>query len=59
LISLIQYLLNLEISRYSSALIERPKLLCDCCGAAMKIVRTRIYPLPGHRLKDGAGAPVM
>ncbi len=59
LIRLIQYLLNLEICRDKSALIERPKLLCSCCGASMKIIRTRIYPRPGHCLKQGAAAPVM
>jgi len=59
LIRLIQYLLNLQISRRKSALIERPKLICSCCGAAMKIIRTRIYPQPGHRIKTGVVAPVM
>lgn len=56
---LIQYLLNLEVSRDHSALIERPKILCTCCGAAMKIIRTRIYPVPDHRLDEEGVAPVM
>jgi hypothetical protein len=59
LIQLIQYLLNLEISRDKSALIERPKILCACCGAEMKIIRTRIYTVPDHRLDEGVVAPVM
>jgi hypothetical protein len=59
LIRLVQYLLNLEIGQDKSTLAKRPKLVCACCGAAMKIIRTRIYRMPGHRLKDGAGAPVM
>lgn len=59
LIRLIQYLLNLDISRYKSALIERPKLICSCCGAAMKIIRTRIYPGLGHHIKAAEASPVM
>jgi hypothetical protein len=50
---LIQYLLNLEVSRDHCALIERPKIRCACCGAAMKIIRTRIYPVPDHCSDEG------
>jgi len=59
LIRLIQYLLNLEIIHDKSALPERPKLVCASCGAAMKIIQTRIYPKPGHRIKAGVLSPVM
>jgi hypothetical protein len=59
LIRLIQYRLNLEFTRNKAKLIERPKLVCTCCGSAMKIVRTRIYPEPGHRIKAGAASQVM
>jgi hypothetical protein len=59
LIRLVQYLLNLEIRHDKSTLVERPKLVCACCGAAMKIIRTRIYPEPGHRIKAGVTAQVM
>jgi hypothetical protein len=59
LIRLIQYLLNLEIIHDKSALLERPKLVCASCGATMKIIRTRIYPEPGHRIKAGVLSQVM
>ncbi len=59
LIRLVQYLLNLEISRNKATVTERPKLVCSCCGAAMKIIRTRIYPQPGHLIKTGVATPVM
>jgi hypothetical protein len=49
LISLIQYLLNLDPHRAQLLFRERPKLICTCCGAPMIILRTRIVSEPGHR----------
>jgi hypothetical protein len=53
LIQLIQYLLNLDPKRGTAWMRERPKLICPCCGATMKIIRTRIYPLPVCKIKQG------
>lgn len=51
LIQLIQYLLNLDPNRGKACIRQRPKLICRCCGATLKIIRTRIYPEPGHLKK--------
>ena len=59
LIQLIQYLLNLWVGPNKPLLRERPKLICSCCGAAMKIIRTRIPRHHGHRIKAGVKSPVM
>lgn len=59
LIRLVQYLLNLPPNRGMAQTTVRPKLICSCCGAAMKIIRTRIYPQPRHRTKPGVATPVM
>jgi hypothetical protein len=59
LILLIQYLLNLDLKRAQRVVRERPKLICTCCGAPMKIIRTRIVPEPGHRLRDGVESLAM
>jgi hypothetical protein len=59
LIRLIQYLLNLDLKRAQGIVRERPKLICTCCGAPMKIIRTRIVPEPGHRLKDNVESLAM
>jgi hypothetical protein len=59
LIRLIQYLLNLWVGPNKPSVNERAKLICSCCGAAMKIIRTRIYPQPGCRTKAGVASPVM
>lgn len=53
LIQLIQYLLNLDPNRVMAGIRVRPKLICSCCGATMKIIRTRIYPEPGCKIKAG------
>lgn len=53
LIQLIQYLLNLDANRGVAWLRERPKLICTCCGATMKIIRTRIFTEPQYRIKKG------
>ena len=59
LIRLIQYLLNLPFNRDQSLATVRPKLVCSCCGAAMRIIRTRIYPQPEFRIKAGVALQVM
>ena len=59
LILLVQYLLNRWIGPNKLSLNERPKLICPCCGTAMKIIRTRIYPQPLCRTKAGVASPVM
>ena len=56
LIALLHVLLKVTISRVSAWLRERPAFICSCCGAAMKIVRTRIRsPLHGHTHAPTAG----
>jgi hypothetical protein len=59
LIQLTQYLLNLWVGPNKPALNERPKLICPCCGAVMKIIRTRIYPQPLCCTNAGVASPVM
>ena len=45
LIQLLQYLLNLDPDRSLIWIRKRPTLACPCCGAQMKIIKTRIPPL--------------
>lgn len=54
LIQLLQLLHKLDPKRALSLLKERPKLVCRCCGAKMKIVKTRIHP----RLNDEPMTPI-
>jgi len=42
LIGLLQYLLGLDPKRALAWVKQRPLFQCPCCGAAMKIVKTRI-----------------
>jgi hypothetical protein len=44
LIALLHYLLRFDPNRLLASLKQRPRLSCQCCGGAMKIVRTRIVP---------------
>lgn len=44
MIALLQYLLGLDPQRAPAALRPRPPMYCPCCGAVMKIVRTRLPP---------------
>ena len=44
LIALLQYLLGFDPKRALAWRKPRPRLLCPCCGAEMKIVKTRIPP---------------
>ncbi len=45
LIALLQYLLGFDPKRALAWVKKRPQLTCACCGAVMKIVRTRILPV--------------
>ena len=45
LIGLLQSLLGLAPNRVVTWVKKRPQLVCRCCGAQMKIIRTRIAPL--------------
>jgi len=46
LIRLLQWLLKLDPKRAVAWVKKRPALTCQCCGAIMRIVRTRIPPSP-------------
>ena len=63
LIAVLQYRLGFDPKRALAWVKQRPRLACPCCGAAMKIVRTRIFPSfvgpPAVPIIDTAGAPVM
>lgn len=54
LIGLLQYLLGLNPNRVLAWLRKRPPLTCTCCGANMRIVKTRIPPfLPSQTISTG------
>jgi hypothetical protein len=56
LIALLQVLLKFDPGRADAWIKERAPILCSCCGAVMKIVRTRIAPSPsGQPAALGAG----
>ncbi len=42
LIALLQYLLGFDPNRALAWIKQRPRLVCRCCGAKMRIVQTRI-----------------
>jgi hypothetical protein len=44
LIVLLQYLVGFDPKRMRAGLKPRPALRCPCCGAEMKIIKTRIVP---------------
>ena len=44
LIALLHLVLHFDPGRAAAWFRERPPIVCPCCGAAMKIVRTRIRP---------------
>jgi len=44
LIAVLQVLLGLDPSRALARIKPRPRLACPCCGADMKILKTRIAP---------------
>ena len=41
-IQVLQYLLKFDPKKLLAKIRQRPQLICECCGAAMKISRTRI-----------------
>ena len=45
LIGLLHHLLGLNPNRALAWVKKRPQLVCRCCGAQMKIIRTRMAPL--------------
>lgn len=45
LIALLQYLVGFDPNRALAWVKKRPQLTCQCCGAVMNIVRTRIPPV--------------
>jgi hypothetical protein len=63
LIAVLQYLLGLDRKQALAWIKPRPRLACPCCGADMKIVKTRIVPAPISPppvpIGDVAGAAVM
>jgi len=46
LIGLLQILLKLDVKKIVAAIKPRPQFTCDCCGALMQVIRTRIKSLP-------------
>ena len=42
LVQILQYLLKFDPKKLLAKIRQRPQLICDCCGAVMKIGRTRI-----------------
>jgi len=59
LIQLLQILLNLDPHRSQSAMSARPRIVCRCCGAVMKIIRTGVLPGSGYRIKAAVPPLVM
>ena len=55
MIALLQVLLKFTPGRASEWIKERPAILCSCCGALMKIVRTRIR----SSLSGGMPVPIV
>ena len=53
LIALLQVLLKFVPIRALAMIRPRPPVLCPCCGAAMKIVRTRLKPTPPPIAEQG------
>lgn len=55
LIRLLQYLLGVNPKRALQWVRKRPQFTCRCCGAAMKILQTRIPPPCPGRVSAQAG----
>ena len=51
LIRIVQYLLKFDPEKLLAKIRQRPQLICDCCGAAMKIGRTRIPVVETLKIK--------
>lgn len=58
LIALLQVVLKLAPSYARLWIKPRPPLLCPCCGAPMRIVRTRLPAPDRTRVEPPAGAPM-
>lgn len=56
LIQFLHYLFKLYPIPILEALSKRPQFICRCCGATMKIIRTRIHPEFEHSFKEEAAA---
>lgn len=54
LIALLRVLLKFLPARIVATVRERPSFLCPCCGAAMKVVQTRLRPMPVPIAAQGA-----
>ncbi len=50
LIRVLQYLLKFDPKKLLAKIRQRPQLICQCCGAAMEISRTRIPVAEGLKL---------
>jgi hypothetical protein len=63
LLAAIHYLFGFDPKRLLALIKPRPPITCPCCGAPMKIIRTRILPalssLPSVPSAETAGAAVM
>jgi len=63
LIAVVQVLFGCDPKRALTFLKPRPQIKCPCCGAAMKIIQTRIIPSlsasPPVPIGEAAGAAVM
>ena len=55
LIVLLQYLLGLNPNQALAWIKQRPRLSCHCCGAEMRIVRTRLPPTVSFRMAESTG----
>ncbi|MFV9616251.1 MAG: IS91 family transposase [Gammaproteobacteria bacterium] len=54
LIQLLQTLLKLDVKKIIATIKPRPQFTCDCCGAVMQVIRTRIKRLPEfHQMASG------
>jgi hypothetical protein len=45
LIQLLQFILKIDPARGLEMLKQRPQMICTCCGAKMKIIKTMLEPL--------------
>jgi len=45
LIQLLQLILKIDPARGLEMLKQRPQMICTCCGAKMKIIKTMLEPL--------------
>jgi hypothetical protein len=63
LLAVMQYVFGFDPKRLLALIKPRPPITCPCCGAPMKIIRTRIIPAllgaPPVPIGETAGAAVM